>query len=339
MAKRKSDGGKVPDVIDVATQAELLPVLVEDQAFIDQAGVAVRGFLQNAAAFFGQARAIELAAKQTLAAMEARSVPTSSKEDEDVQIAIRKANDAKKDAVAHWGITQIVHGFHGRLVAARTRATKPLEDAATIGNLLHNAWVQNDRERVRREQEAEDRRIREAQEKVRQRELEEMEAAALKAEEESAELSAREEVYVDRMLHGWTSLAATKAAGYKNIEQANVRLNLNTKVLAAIASRRKAEEIRRQAAAVKATPVESIIVSTKEVKSNVTVAAGVRGDVKRTKAEVTDADAFIRAVIEGKLGIPWSTLMINEPVLNQYARSGQARGWPGVKVVEDTKVQ
>lgn len=345
MAVKKTNVAKVPEVIDMPVQEEALE-LVEDKTFVEQSGLAVREFLKNAVVFFGKARAIELAAKQTLAEMDQRKVPTSSAVDEVLQLAIKKANRDKKDATDFWGITQTVHAIHGRLVAARTRATKPLEDAAKRGNELHNTWVANDRERMRLEQEAEDRRIRETQERVRQEELERMEKAALKAESEMDGLSVRETLFVGCIVDRGSSTPALQAqaariAGYKDPDGIAARLMNTGKILAAISAQLKAVEIRRQAFVVAATPVESIPVAYKEVKSNVTVAAGVRGDRTTWSAECFDPELFKKAVIEGKHGIPWTCLKVDEVALNQYATSMKngINAWPGVRAKSKTGVQ
>jgi hypothetical protein len=187
--------------------------------------------------------------------------------------------------------------------------------------------VAEEQERLRQEAERKAREEREA-------ELARMEAEALAKEEASTDLSDREEAFVTRYMAIKDPERAAAFAGYKNPFQAATRLMSLPKVQTAIRERQEAIALRQQATARAAQPIE---VEVEEVKANVSRGGG---GYERTTwtAEVLDEPAFIRAVIEGKSGIPLDVLTVNQTVLNSYARSLQSRLdlWKGVRAVKKT---
>ena len=315
----------------------------EDEQLATTAGAAIREFLKGVAGFFTTAQALERDARMTLTKAKDLKAPTSGDEDAKVQDLVREANLQKRTIEDHWKITSVVHVFHKRLVAARTRGTDCADEAATIGNLLHSTYKEAE---VRRAREEEDRLRREAEEKARQarqRELDDLERAAVKAEESSPHLSDREEVFVGLFLgdpdrggdqrFAGNAQGAAAAVGFKDGIAAAARLMSSPKIQKAIKARQDADALRRQAEAKKAMPVE--------VEHQAVTPDVQRGGDRTTwTGEIRDGQAFIDAVFEGRHGIPRDVLRIDEVKLNEYARSMHELmdRWPGVRAKKNTKV-
>jgi hypothetical protein len=128
--------------------AELVPTDQTDLDFIKGVGVGVVGFLKQAAAFFKRANDLEARAKEVHALATTLKAPTNGEEDEEIQKFIKRVAVGKVTVSGHWdgtdlapGITKIIYRVHRRLTARRDVAIKFLDDSATIGNKLHNAYV------------------------------------------------------------------------------------------------------------------------------------------------------------------------------------------------------
>jgi len=287
-------------------------------------------------AFFGRARELETVAKGMLESAAATKPPTNGAEDANLQRQIQIANGHVKAVAEHWSICQVLSRFHKRTTAARARATDPAERASQILNGLHQRFVEDARRREAMEAE----RLRvEAETRARadrERELAALEAAALKAEQDSPELSEREEMFVDSVVAGKSSFVAASQAGYSQPRSAAERLLKSAKVQQAIKAREDAVRARQQAAAVREAPVQ-VEATTTLVQSEVQKV----GSERTTKsAEIVDATAFVEAAFSGQYGIPHDTVAPVQAILNGYAKSlgPLIAKWPGIKFKSETKV-
>ncbi len=324
--------------------AELVPAEPEtDLAFVQEAGSAVVAFLKGAAAFLTRANSLEDRAREVKALALTLKPSTNSTEDESVQAFIKRCNVGKKTIEGHWdgtdaepGISRILHRLHRRVTNKRDIGGKLLDEAAAIGNKLHNDYLakaeRDAEEKRRREQAIEDERAR----KARADELAELERIALEKEAESDELSEREQGFVARVAVNYHPTVAAREVGYKNPEQKGAQLLTYSKIADAIQATREANALREQAAAKAQAPLE---VATVEVEPDVIQAAGTQ-DRKTWRAKVTDEQAFIGAVFAGEHKIPRDVLCIDLVKLNQYARDLRTviNRWPGVEAVSSNKV-
>ena len=300
-------------------------------------GGIISGFIGNLKQFFRDAREMETRAKDTLARAKALKPPTNGAEDAAIADLVRGANADRKVIDEHWTITSRVHQFHKRLVAARERGGAALDEAAQIGNRLHATYVENERRRAA-EEEARLRREAEARARAEQdRQAAELEAAALKAENASPELSKREAeflaFYTGEGRYQNNAALSAQAAGYRDPHAAGARLLATVKIQKAINAIENAAILRRQAEAVKSQPV---IVEDVEVKPD--VQAG--GDRTTYSCEIVDPAAFRDAVFEGRHGIPRDTLVPDQKTLNELARNmrEQINRWPGVRLKKNTSI-
>ena len=331
MAKKPTSKALTGDVIDVTSDIPELALVKSDVS-------AATSFFTGIAKFFAQAGDLEEAAKNRLVEARALVAPTTLDEDERIKTFVRSCSEERRAVETHWEVTALFSRFHKKLVAHRTRATEPLEEAARLGTVLHTRYKQEEERRAAAEQE----RLRlEAQFQARQAlelELLELEAAALKAEDTSPDLSDREtrfvELYTGASFAANNGVTAARQAGFKNPDQSAVRLLSAPKVLAAIQAVRDAQTLRQQAEARRAAPVE---VEVEEVKAQVST----KGDTTTWSGELLDEAAFINAVLEGKYGIPRDVLTVNRAKLNEYARSLHELldRWPGVRAKKNTGIR
>lgn len=319
-----------PEVIDVTPDPP-------EVALARQEGLSIQTFIEGLRETFTQGVALEKNAHAALDAAKRFTLPTTADQDVTLQSFIKATATGKKQIVANWQITAIVHSFHKRLVAVRSRGEALYDEAAQIATRLHNRYVEDERRRAREE---EDRLRREAEARVREareRELAALEEQALQAEASSADLSEREQRFVDQMDAGaFGPTQCARLAGYRDPDKAGARLMALPKIQAAIQAKRHAADLRRQAEAVKALPVD---VETVTVKPNIQRAAGA-SDRTTHGGEVVDAQALIEAVFDGRYGIPRDVLMVNPVKVNEYGRSMREliNRWPGVRYTKKTTV-
>lgn len=326
MAKKKAaEKVHVPEVVDVQPENP-------EQALISSEGGGIAGFVAGLRQFMVGAADIEKNAEASLVAAKAWPAPTSKLEAERIQQGIRQATQDIKQAEDYWGITSVVYRWQRRLVALRERPIEKLNEVKAIGDRHVNAW-NREQKRIADEAAAKERREKEQEERERrERELAEVEAAAVKAEESSPDLSPREEMFIDEFLrNNGNGQAAAKYAGYKDPLGQSARLLTNDKIKKAIEAKQQAAALRRQAEAVRQMPIE---VEVEPVR-----AATTKGTRTTWGAEITDAQAFINAVFEGKHGIPRDVLMIDEAKVREYGANMQALidRWPGVRHTKTTK--
>lgn len=336
MAKSTRAAANRPDqmeVIDVGEQLQL-----SEQLTTREIGEAVIAFLRGLVPFFKTAKELEAKANATLVAARAmkQHPPKNGADDEVLQRFIVKARDEYKVVTAHWEITTKISKFHKTLTAARGRATAMLEEAGAIATELHNTYTRNEQARVDREnrerEEAERRRL----QAERDQELANAEARALEEEAKSEKLSLREGMFLEKYMATGNAIAAARHAGFRDAAAQAPKLLASAKIITAIAGKREAEEIRKQAAVTAAKPLDPVIID--EVQPDLGKAGT---DVKTRSAKITDEALFRKAVIAGNLGIPIDTLVADQTRLNQCARDfGKLiNSWPGIEFVEKTGVR
>jgi hypothetical protein len=314
-----------------------------DLDFVQSVGAGLIAWLKRAAEFITTANKYETRALQLLSEAQKLKLPKNGDEDAALQHTIQRYNQGKKTIEEHWngnaaapGPAALLHRLHRRATAKRDVGINALTEASAIGNRLHVDYTAAERRRAEEERRREQERIdREAQEQ-RDRELAELEIIALRKEAESPDLSERERRFVDEYLRTDNAIRAAQFAGYKDAAKQAQRLMMTVKIEKAIQALKDAAAIRAQQRAVRAEP---LITEQVEVKPDVRKAAGATERTTRS-AEITDPEAFIAAVFDGKLGIPRDVLMIDLVKMNQYARDLEpiVNRWPGVRVKRDTKV-
>lgn len=317
---------------------EVLPPESQDLTVTRTDGGSIQSFLANLTSFFREAASLEARSAKTLELAKTWTAPTDGTTDQVLVERVRAIATERREIEAHWEITALVSRFHRRLTAARDRALKPLEEATRIGTLLHNRYADEERHRARME---EDRLRREAEERARQEreiELARLEAEAVKAEAANPDLTEREERFVDLYCAGgWTPYEAAKMAGYRNADKQTPKLLELPKIREAITSKQGAIRLRQQAEATRSAPV---LTTHAPVKADIATAG-----VTRYSADCVDPDSLLAAVLDPmtrtRLGIPVDVLTVNEPKLNEYARSlrEQIERWPGVRVVKTTSIR
>lgn len=306
----------------------------EDAQLLEGLGADIKTFVAHAFAFLTVASDLETKAKASLARIQAMPAPTTMEEDDTLQREIRQFNADKRAIEDHWTICSKVHQFHRKLTGRRDIGVKALEEAATIGNRRHNAWVESERRRIADEIARQERQAREEAEAVRRAEIARLEQERLEAEASAPDLSDREKDFVRLIvLTGCAPDVAAERAGFKRVGYGQT-LMASGKITAALKSAYAALGVAKEAERLQAAPLEVAPVEVPTVNLD-------KGTVTRWKAEVVDEARFIDAVLRGGYGIPTDCLTINTVKLNEYARSLHKLidKWPGVKAVEETKVR
>jgi hypothetical protein len=335
MAKATRAAANRPDqlaVIDIAQQQGL-----DEQGLVREVGANVIAFVGSLALFFKTATALEAKAKGTLAIAQQLKAqpPKNGADDEVLQRFIIRAREEYKGVTAHWEITSKISKFHKTLTAARARATDALEEAGKIATELHNDYTRAEQRRVEAENQRREDQARSDQQAIRDRELAEAEAAAIAEEAKSEKLSLREGMFLEKYLATGNAILAARHAGYRDAAAQAPKLIASAKIIDAIAGKREADELRKQAAALATKPLDPVHIE--EVKADV----GKAGSDRTTySAKVTDAALFIKAVIAQTHGIPVSCLAIDQTQLNICARDFREliNRWPGVELVKKTGV-
>ena len=327
MAKRGTSKAIIPEVIDMQPENPELALTVSE-------GSQIAGVIQGLREFFSTADTLEATAKRHLEKARTWVQPTTQAEDDILIREIRGASAENKAIETHFGpVTSTIFSFHKRFVAGRKRGTDAAEEVARIGNRLHNAYVEGERRRVAEETERLRRAEEAEQQRLRDEELARMEADALRLEASGPELSEREAVFVDAVATGYPARTAYRHAGFTgDADKGVARLLGLVKIVTAIEAKRKAQEVRRQAEAVKAQPINADVEPERMQVS--TAGRTTHG------AECLDVAALVQAVISGKHGIPWDVLTVNQPKLTDYGRSLHERInlWPGCRYTKKTGV-
>lgn len=322
---------------------EVLPITIPEQGLVQSDSVTIASFLNGLVPFFRTATELEQKAKGMLAKARTFTLPQPGDIDGDaaLQTFIKDASVEIKAVDQHWGITSVVYQFQRKLTAARDRVTGEggkttnagyLVEAKNIAQRLHNTYTEDAKRRAAQEQERLRREAEQQEQERRDRELAKMESEALEAEARSEALSEREARFVEQVVALQPHVVAARLAGYKDAQASAEKLMRTTKIVVAIQAKRDAAEIRRQAAAVKETPLD-VQVDTVQVQR-----AKVGTDRTTYSAEVTDARLLLEAVICGRHGIPADVLTVDVTRLNAYARDMRdvINRWPGCKLVTKT---
>lgn len=229
---------------------------------------------------------------------------------------IKGAKQLQRTIEEHYAkIKQPLNAARSTVLDMERQHLAPVIAAIAAATKLAIEWKAADDRRVN--EEAERQRI--ENERIaredRQRELDAQEAAALKIEANSPDLSAREETFVAEFVRTNYGLDAARAAGYKDAAKMAERLLALPKILAAITAKRQADMIRQQAEATKAAPLH---VEAPQVESQVGSVAGV---AQKTYYGVGAVDvlALAKAVIAGT--VPLAAIQPNTVFLNEQARS------------------
>ncbi len=354
-ARRTASTGKaatarVPEVLPEVLPAVVTPVeeprdLVETRA----EGSAVASFIAGIGEFFRTSLTLEQEARDRLEMAKRLTAPTNAAEDEAIQIAIRDSRRGIEAVETHWSICQKIHALHRLLTTRRGIATRLHEEARDIAQAIHNRYVAEERRRVQAEQ---DRLRAEALQRAREEQEREARAAedrALELENAATDLTTRESQFVEFYILDIYSCAgnaveAAQRAGYKDPDAAALQLMKRPKVEAAIASRREAEALRKQAIAKRQQPVTTG--DTPKVQANISRAAGVTGDRTARNGEVYDLPALVAAWKRGgvdlpgggKLPVPDDLFVVDPTVLRRYAigMGERIEFWPGVRFKEKT---
>lgn len=307
----------------------------EEAELVEVAGEAIKSFFKRATAFFIKADDFELRAKETLARMKARPAPTTEAEDADLQVEVRRSNADMREIEAHYEITAQITRLRNQITGKRKIAIDALTDASKIGNAQHNVFVQTAARVAAVEQEMLRAKAEREAIAVRTAELAKLEADALAQEAALEGLSDREHAFVVAVLEGHAPHAAAERAGFKDAVKRGGVLVSTPKIIQAIEAARAAEATRRQAAAVRALPVDPVYVPV--VAPAVTKATGSR---TYKGAKCLDVDAFRTAFMAGKHGIPADIWVVDEAKLNGYGKSlgDLVNLWPGCQATSDTKI-
>lgn len=334
-------GGKLDEIRKADAIAEYgeMPLGVsEDEQIVAQLGGVVLGFFRGLGAFLKKARDLEREAKAELDAARMLKVPATAAEDVAIQRVVLAATDHKKTVEEHWNpITQAFYRLHKILTGARGRAVDADDERKTITNGLHNTYTNEQR---RKAEEEENRRRREEEQRAqaaRDEELRLAEEQALKREADSNDLSERERVFVELVFMGETERTSAQRAGFKDPAAMAGRLMQAPKIVKALAGKREAEEIRRQAAATAAKPLD--VQQHEEVRPDIERASGAH-DRSTHSAEIINEEQLIAAIIQGGRGIPWDILTVKPAKLNEYAKQlhEKINAWPGVRYKKTTGV-
>lgn len=314
------------------------PIITQQIAETRQGLTTLDTFGVSLEQFFTRAEELKRRSDETLTMAKQTLAPQNAAEDEAVQTDAKRINaDIREDQEHFDTITKVITRLHKFFTGYRARVMDPAEEAKVIVNRLHNGYTESERRRVAEEN---DRRRREAEQLAadsRRRELADLEAAALKAEAASPDLSQREAEFVRLTVdHNVSPAQAATRAGYANPFDTAARLMASGKIQKAITARQEAQRLRQQAQEAAQQPVGEA--AFEAATANITKAPGAK-DVTRWKAVVDDASLVFQAVLAGV--IPQDVLMVDQVRLNKYAQSLHTLidQWPGVHAESETKVQ
>lgn len=258
---------------------------------------------------------------------------------------IRGAKQLRRKVEDHWKkIKGGINELKQRMLDLERQDLDPIDRAIALLETPAIQWKAADDRRIQDEEDTR-RRLAEAQARTdRENALAEQERLAADAEARSADLSQRERIFVDFFYTSRGSvigraLAAIDRAGYKttdaNRHATAQRLLDMPKIQAAIEGKRQAEEIRQQAEAVKATPIDVQPIA--PVQRESARVAGVSQVTNYSCSEDIDLEEFRKALLDGT--IPIDSVEPHMPTLNRQARDLKElfeAAYPGCKLVKKT---
>lgn len=232
---------------------------------------------------------------------------------------IKGAKQLQRTIEEHYAkIKQPLNAARSTVLDMEKQHLAPVIAAIAQATKLATDWTTAEQRRVRDEEERQRVENERIARETRQRELDAQEAAALKIEANSPDLSAREETFVHKFVLTSDGIISARAAGYKDAAKMAERLLALPKILAAITAKRQADMIRQQAEATKAAPLH---VEAPQVESQVGSVAGMAQKSYYSCGEV-DLMGLARDVVAGK--VPLTAIQPNTVHLNEQARSLKA---------------
>lgn len=350
-----------------AGTVEVLAAESEELTLARETNAAIASFMKGVVAFFRTAAAFEKRAEATLAGARTFKTPTTADEDALLQKQLRRSNDEDKESAEHWNpICSTIFSFHRYMTGRRGLAAGLHKEVRELLQPMHNRFVDDQKRKAAAEQERLRREAEQRAQKERDDELQRLEDAALKAEASSADLSEREQRFVELVAYGLNSATTSaRTAGYKNPEAAGLKLLNTKKIIAAIEGKKAAQASRQQAEARAALPLD--VEDVPDVKPD--LARGVRGHDRTTYgAELIEESALIKATLRSIVvayveatptytninglvnldgafeqalktsAIPIDLLRIHEPTLNVHGKALQEKInlWPGVRAKKTT---
>lgn len=321
-----------------AGTVEVLGSESEELTLARETNAAIASFMKGVVAFFRTAAAFEKRAEATLAGAKTFRTPKTADEDALLQKQLRRSNDEDKESAEHWNpICSTIFSFHRYMTGRRGVAAGLHKDVRELLQPMHNDFVEHEKKRAAAETERLWKEAEQRAQKERDDELQRLEDVALKAEASSADLSEREQRFVELVAFGLNSATTSaRSAGYKNPEAAGLKLLNTQKVIAAIKGKKDAQASRQQAEARAAAPLE--VAEVRETRP--ALARNVGGHDRTTwSGEIVDEASTIEAFRNGKHGIPGDLFQINPVKLNEYARSLEVNldRWPGVRAKKTTR--
>jgi hypothetical protein len=237
------------------------------------------------------------------------------KSHEEALLFIRGAKQVKRRVEEHFAkLKRMATTLHRSILDMERAELGPIEEAINAAEAPVLAFQAAEKRRVDEENEKRRREAEEQARKDREAVLRKMEAAALRAEADSDALSPREMAFAVKIVMGTNEVVAAREAGYKDPSSAAARLMQTNKIIQAIASQRKAREIREQQQAERNRPLD---VQTREVVRETAKVSGVRNTVTYS-ARVDDEQALWAAVVAGT--VPSQAFKVDEVFLNSQAR-------------------
>lgn len=317
MAKRVLEG----EVVDIGT---LQPV--------EKDGGSILSFLRGFKTFLQRADVMENDAKQLLATSKSWIQPASLDDDTALVTAVRQAKVDRTAFLEEWKVTMVLSRFHRALTAKRGTGDECYDQAIKRGEALHEGWLQAERRRIFEEDEKQRKEQERLAQEERDRDIQRMEDERLRLEQATPELSEREAAFVAMVSSNQPPTQSARMAGFKNPEQAAVRLMGMEKILTAI---RLAQEKRALENQKKATAAAPLRVENTAPAERAQVATGA---VYTWSAEIYDQAAFLAACLDpaarARLGIPaFDVLQIAQAAMNEQARQLHENidRWPGVR--------
>lgn len=249
---------------------------------------------------------------------------------------VRGAKQLKRKIEEHWSrITRSVDDLKKNLLDLKRQDLEPVEAAIRIADVACVDYQTRQEARERAEQDRIRRENEQRAQTERDRQLAEQEARALKLEESSTTLSARELAFVDLIIQEMGPSEAAKRVGYQDPSRRGIALINNPKIMDAVYAKRQAIELRKQTAATKAAPLDYQV---PKVASEVAKVSGTR-TVTYYSCAIDHPDKLFAALIAGT--VPADTYIPNQSELNRKAsdlKDTFEAAYPGCRLVRRTSI-
>jgi hypothetical protein len=255
---------------------------------------------------------------------------------------VRAGKQLRRKIVEHWQrIKRNVDDLKKNLLDLERRDLEPVDLAIAEAERIALVFSQAEERRVREAEDA-DRRRREEQARTdRENQLAEQERKALELEADSPNLSNREQIFVEAIaarpvgVNQAVATAAADRAGYKDPAGASQRLLATPKIMDAIANKRAARELREQQAATRQQPLD--VAPAGKFESQTARVAGMRTVTHYGCEEEIDLERFRAALLAGE--IPIESVAPHMPTLNKAAndlKEAFEAAYPGCRLKKKT---